>query len=117
MLHADVIEEDADLSSLLEDVNFRVILVSHRPDLLAPVERKDTCSVIHVPDIAMTRAAGLVKVATLVAAAESLVKAGDRILCLTGIDGSGAIDTIMVLTWAQRSSCSRHPRPTPCRRM
>ncbi len=44
----------------------------------------------------MTRA-GQVKVATLVAAAESLVKAGDRILCLTGIDGSGSIDTIMVL--------------------
>jgi DNA integrity scanning protein DisA with diadenylate cyclase activity len=36
-------------------------------------------------------------VATLVAAAESLVKAGDRILCLTGIDGSGTLDTIMVL--------------------
>ena len=96
MLHADVIEEDADLSSLVEDVNFRVILVSHRPGFLAPVERKDMCSVVHVPDIAMTRA-GLVKVATLVAAAESLVKAGDRILCLTGIDGSGSIDTIMVL--------------------
>ena len=96
MLHADVIEEDADLSSLVEDVNFRVILVSHRPDFLAPVERKDMCSVVHVPDIAMTRA-GLVKVATLVAAAESLVKAGDRIICLTGIDGSGSIDTIMVL--------------------
>ncbi len=96
MLHADVIEEDADLSSLVEDVNFQIILVSHRPDLVPPVERKDLCTVIHVPDIAMTRA-GLVKVATLVAAAESLVKAGDRILCLTGIDGSGAIDTIMVL--------------------
>ena len=54
------------------------------------------CSVVHVPDIAMTRA-GQIKVATLVAAAESLVKAGDRILCLTGIDGSGSIDTIMVL--------------------
>src|SRR5271157_4310055 len=96
MLHADVIEEDADLSSLIEDVNFRVILVSHRPGFLAPVERKDMCSVVHVPDIAMTRA-GQVKVATLLAAAESLVKAGDRILCLTGIDGSGSIDTIMVL--------------------
>ena len=56
MLHADVIEEDAELSSLVEDVNFRIILVSHRPDFLAPVERKDMCSVVHVPDIAMTRA-------------------------------------------------------------
>jgi diadenylate cyclase len=96
MLHADVVEEDADLSALIEDVNFRIILVSRRPGFDAPVERKDLCSVVRVPDIAMTRA-GQVKVATLVAAAESLIKAGDRILCLTGIDGSGTIDTIMVL--------------------
>jgi diadenylate cyclase len=96
MLHADVLEEDADLSSLIEDVNFRVILVSRRPEFVAPVERGEMCSVVQVPDIAMTRA-GQVKVATLVAAAESLVKAGDRILFLTGIDRSGTIDTIMVL--------------------
>jgi DNA integrity scanning protein DisA with diadenylate cyclase activity len=38
-----------------------------------------------------------VKVATLVAAAESLVRAGDRILCLTGVDRTGSLDTIMVL--------------------
>jgi DNA integrity scanning protein DisA with diadenylate cyclase activity len=96
MLHADVVEEDSDLSSLLDDVNFRVILVSRRLGFNAPDDRHDMCSVVHIPDIAMTRA-GQVKVATLVAAAESLVKAGDRILCLTGIDGSNTIDTIMVL--------------------
>ena len=44
----------------------------------------------------MTRA-GQIKVATLVAAAESLIRIGDRIVCLTGIDGSGTIDTIIVL--------------------
>jgi DNA integrity scanning protein DisA with diadenylate cyclase activity len=96
LLHADVVEEDADLESLVADVNFRVLLVSRRPGFHSPVERTEMCSVVQVPDIAMTRA-GQVKVATLVAAAESLVKAGDRILCLTGIDGSGTIDTIMVL--------------------
>ncbi|MGC8638809.1 MAG: DNA integrity scanning protein DisA nucleotide-binding domain protein [Isosphaeraceae bacterium] len=96
MLHADVVEEDAELSDLIEDVNFRVILVSRRPSFHAPDERKEMCSVVHVPDIAMTRA-GQVKVATLLAAAEGLVQAGDRILCLTGIDSSGSIDTIMVL--------------------
>ena len=42
----------------------------------------------------MTRT-GQIKVAILVSAAESLVRAGDRILCLTGLDLSGAIDTIM----------------------
>ncbi|KAJ3047453.1 hypothetical protein HK102_012912, partial [Quaeritorhiza haematococci] len=41
--------------------------------------------------------AGRVRGATLVAAAEDLVHAGDRILCLTGVDRSGTLDTIMVL--------------------
>jgi DNA integrity scanning protein DisA with diadenylate cyclase activity len=96
LLHADVVEEDADLTALVEDVDFRVILVSRRPAFQPPIERTELCTMIHVPDIAMTRA-GQIKVATLVAAAESLIKAGDRILCLTGIDRSGTIDTIMVL--------------------
>jgi DNA integrity scanning protein DisA with diadenylate cyclase activity len=96
LLHADVIEEDTELSSLVEDVNFRIILVSRRPSFHAPSGLADLCSVVHVPDIAMTRA-GQIKVATLVAAAESLIKAGDRLLCVSGIDRSGCIDTIMVL--------------------
>src|SRR5262249_44760258 len=52
--------------------------------------------IVRVPDIVMTRA-GQIKVATLVAAAESLIRIGDRVLCLTGVDGSGTIDTIIVL--------------------
>jgi DNA integrity scanning protein DisA with diadenylate cyclase activity len=96
LLHADVIEADADLSALIQDVGFRVILVSRRPGFRAPAEWTDLCAVVHLPDIAMTRA-GQVKVAILVAAAERLIHAGDRILCLTGVDLSETIDTIMVL--------------------
>lgn len=96
LLHADVVEQDADLKSLIDDVNFRIILVSRRCDFSAPEEFQDLCRVVQLPDIAMTRA-GQVKVATLVAAAEGLVQAGDRILCLTGVDRSGSLDTIMVL--------------------
>jgi DNA integrity scanning protein DisA with diadenylate cyclase activity len=96
LLHADVVEGDTELSSLVEDVNFRIILVSRRPTFHAPSGLADTCSLVRVPDIAMTRA-GQIKVATLVAAAESLIKPGDRLLCLSGLDRSGNIDTIMVL--------------------
>ena len=96
LLHADVIEEDEELSSLIEDVNFRVILVSRRSQFAAPEAWRDCCKVVHVPDIAMTRT-GQIKVATLIAAAERLIQAGDRIVCLTGLDRSGAIDTVMVL--------------------
>jgi diadenylate cyclase len=96
LLHADVVEEDCDLSALIQDVDFRVILVSRRPSFRAPAEWDQQCSVVRIPDVAMTRT-GQIKVAILVSAAESLIHPGDRILCLTGLDLSGTIDTIMVL--------------------
>jgi DNA integrity scanning protein DisA with diadenylate cyclase activity len=96
LLYADVIEEDKDLSSLIDDVNFRVILVSRRSGFVAPPGWGDLCAVVRVPDLSLTRA-GQVKVAILVAAAEGLVTTGDRVVCLTGVDGSNAIDMILVL--------------------
>lgn len=96
MLYADVVEDDQDLADLIQDVDFRVILVSRRLTFQAPPGWEDLCAIVRVPDITMTRA-GQIKVATLVAAAESLLRMGDRIVCLTGIDGSGTIDTIIVL--------------------
>lgn len=96
LLSADVVEADQDLNDLMHDVDFRVILVSRRADFQAPEGWGDLCALVHVPDIPMTRA-GQIKVAMLVAGAEGLVRGGDRILCLTGVDGSGTIDTVMVL--------------------
>lgn len=96
LLYADVLEDDKDLDDLIRDVDFRVILVSRRRAFQAPGGWGELCSIVRVPDIAMTRA-GQIKVATLVAAAENLIRVGDRIVCLTGIDGSGTIDTVIVL--------------------
>jgi DNA integrity scanning protein DisA with diadenylate cyclase activity len=96
LLYADVVGEDQDLSALIQDVDFRVILVSRRAEFRAPAGWGELCAVVRVPDIRMTRA-GQIKIATLVASAEQLVRVGDRILCLTGIDRSGTIDTIIVL--------------------
>jgi DNA integrity scanning protein DisA with diadenylate cyclase activity len=96
MLYADVVEDDKDLNDLIQDVDFRVILVSRRPAFQAPGGWGDLCSIVRVPDITMTRV-GQIKVATLVAAAENLIRIGDRVLCLTGVDGSGMIDTTIVL--------------------
>jgi DNA integrity scanning protein DisA with diadenylate cyclase activity len=96
LLYADVVEDDQDLADLIQDVDFRVILVSRRCDFQAPGGWGEMCAIVRVPDITMTRA-GQIKVATLVAAAESLIRVGDRIICLTGIDRSGTIDTIIVL--------------------
>jgi diadenylate cyclase len=96
MLHADVVEADSDLSALIEDVGFRVILVSRRQGFRAPEAWNDLCTVVRIPDIAMTRT-GQIKVAILLVAAERLIQGGDRILCLTGVDQSETIDTIIVL--------------------
>ncbi len=96
LLYADVVEEDADLASLIQDVDFRVILVSRRDGFRPPTGWDDLCAVVSVPDIPMTRA-GQVKIATLVATVEGLVQAGDRVVWLTGIQGSNALDTILVL--------------------
>lgn len=96
LLHADVIEEDADLADLMQDVDFRVILVSRKATFQAPAGWDELCAVVRVPDIPMTRA-GHIKVAILVAGAERLVQGGDRVVCLTGLDNSGTIDTILVL--------------------
>jgi len=96
LLYADVVEDDQDLNDLIKDVDFRVILVSRRSSFQAPGDWGELCAIVRVPDITMTRA-GQIKVATLVAAAEGLLRVGDRIVCLTGIDGSGTIDTIIVI--------------------
>lgn len=96
LLYADVLDEETDLADLIENVDFRVILASRKLGFTAPPGWDEVCHVIRVPDISMTRS-GQIKVATLVASAERLVQTGDRIVCVTGLDRSGMIDTIVVL--------------------
>ena len=96
LLSADVIEDDNHLNDLLEDVAFRVILITRRTEFKPPEGWGDLCQVVRVPDVSMTRA-GQIKVATMVAAAEGWIAQGDRIVCVTGLDRTGRIDTIMVL--------------------
>ena len=64
LLHADVVEEDQDLAALIEDVDFRVILVSRRDGFVAPEAWVEHCQIVRLPPIPMTRA-GHIKVATL----------------------------------------------------
>jgi diadenylate cyclase len=96
LLSADVIQEEQDLAGLIEDVGFRVILVTRREGVRVPEGWGEYCQVVRMPDVAMTRV-GQIKVATLVAAAQGLIVQGDRIVCVTGLDRSGTIDTVIVL--------------------
>ena len=96
LLYADVVEADDVLADMIRDVAFRLILVSRRPNFQPPPGWEDLCSVVRVPDVRMTRS-GQVKVATLVAAVEGVVQLGDRVVWLTGIQGSNTLDTVLVL--------------------
>jgi hypothetical protein len=51
---------------------------------------------VRVPDVPMTRA-GQVKTALLVCLARGVLHKGDRVACLTGVDGSGILDLMLVL--------------------
>jgi DNA integrity scanning protein DisA with diadenylate cyclase activity len=51
---------------------------------------------VRVPDVPMTRA-GQVKAALLVCLARGVLHKGDRVVCLTGVDGSGVLDMLVVL--------------------
>ncbi len=96
LLYVDAVDKDESLDDLIRDVDFRVILVTRRTAFEAPEGWGEFCKVVHVPNIRMTRS-GQIKIALLVSAAESLVASGDRIVCLTGVDGSGTLDTIVVI--------------------
>lgn len=118
LLSADVVEQDLDLAKLIQDVDFRVILVSRRLTFQPPEGWGDLCAVVRIPDIPLTRA-GQIKVATLVAAVEGLLHSGDRIVWLTGLDDSGTLDMLMVLDMGTEfemfSSSTAEPLPADVR--
>ena len=95
LMLADAIESDDELQQLVNTVNFRTILIGRLHDT-PPTGKLPHCEWITVPDVHMTRV-GQVKVALLVCLAKGLLQRGDRVVCLTGIDGSSEIDTCMVL--------------------
>jgi DNA integrity scanning protein DisA with diadenylate cyclase activity len=96
LLYADVVEADEDVAGLIQDVNFRVMLVTRKEGIAIPEGWTELCSIIRVPHVPQTRS-GQIKVALLVAAAEGLVRPSERLVCMTGIGGSGTIDTIIVI--------------------
>jgi len=95
VVYADVLEKDEELRQLLGTVDFPTILVT-RAEEIPPAAPGETCTWIAVPNVHMTRA-GQVKVALLVCFARGMVQRGDRVVCLTGIDGASTIDTLWVL--------------------
>ena len=73
----------------------RVCYVTRRA--LGDVVAKESAVFIRVPDVPLTRM-GQVKLAIFLATSRNLIQPGDRIVCLTGVAQSGALDTLVVAT-------------------
>jgi hypothetical protein len=95
VVYADAMRHDAELRELLRAVSHPTILVTRSRDD-APPPGFESHTWVRVPAVHMTRA-GQVKAALLVCLARGVLDRGDRVLCLTGVDGSHALDTLLVL--------------------
>lgn len=95
---ANAIEGDKSLVELARKADVRLILI-RRASTRAARTAVAGCDAIDVPDVHMTRT-GQVKTALLVCLAKGLVQRADCVVCLTGIDGSGVIDTCLILDLA-----------------
>jgi DNA integrity scanning protein DisA with diadenylate cyclase activity len=94
VLYADAMTDD-DLSDIVQAMSFPTILVT-RARKEAPPPGPGSPVWVIVPDVEMTRA-GQVKTALLVCLARGVLCRGDRVICLSGAEGSQAIDSLSVI--------------------
>jgi diadenylate cyclase len=80
---------------LPEELEQTVYYLTKSPDESAALEA-DNRRVIRVPNVSLTRM-GQVKIAVLLALSRGLLRRGDTIVCLSGVVGSGALDTFVVV--------------------
>jgi len=103
LVNADVIAHDEELRQLLMSVTFPVILMRRGRENESAgtgLENCGQCHSIFVPDVHMTRT-GQVKVALLLCLAKGLVTRRDSVVCLSGIDHTGSLDTIFALNLSE----------------
>jgi hypothetical protein len=95
VIYADALCRDGELRQLLEAVDFPAILVTRSKDTVPP-PGLESHTWVSVPSVRLTRA-GQVKAALLVCLARGVLGRGDRVICLTGVDGSSELDSLLVL--------------------
>jgi DNA integrity scanning protein DisA with diadenylate cyclase activity len=101
VVYADALSQEDELRDVLRSVDFPTILVARDKGETSPFQGGPHTWVT-VPNIHMTRA-GQVKVALLVCLAKGVLQRGDRVVCLSGIDGSNTIDALIVLNLGTES--------------
>lgn len=95
VVYADALEGDDELRQLLRTVDFPTILFTRSREV--PLGHGEDAPIwITVPGVHTTRT-GQARLALLVCLARGVLHGGDRVVCLTGPDGSNRIDTALVL--------------------
>jgi diadenylate cyclase len=94
MVYADSMAGDDELRQLVGAADLPTVLVT-RSGAAAPPD-PGSAAWVSVPDVRMGRA-GQVKTALLVCVARGVLRRGDRVVCLSGADGSPRLDTLSVL--------------------
>ena len=93
LISADVPLPCVTIRAALAGMPFRVIMANR-----GAVPHADPAfSHVTIPQVHLTRP-GQVKAALLIGLARGLLKRGDRVVCLSGVDGADAIDAMIVLT-------------------
>lgn len=95
IIQAEALMEPSGSPDVLAAIDLPVVLIA-RSKPAGPQTANERHTWISIPAVQMTRT-GLVKVAVLVSLAKGLLRSGDRVVCVTGVDGSGRLDTIIVL--------------------
>lgn len=93
VLSADAIDDSAALHALVGEE--RVVLVAH-DEASFQEARRDFSAVVRIPTVALNRTTQI-KVAVIMGLAAGVLHADDRIICLSGVTGSGFLDTLLVL--------------------
>jgi diadenylate cyclase len=92
---ADALEGDNDVREALSTIKFPTILFTRSRE--PPTESQAGAPTwIRVEGVHTTRT-GQARLALLICVARGVLRRGDRVVCLTGPDGSNRIDTAMVL--------------------
>ncbi|GAB4256262.1 MAG: diadenylate cyclase [Deferrisomatales bacterium] len=94
VVYADVFPDSVALSRFVEETGSIPVVLATRGEGAEPPP--DPSRVIRVPGIRLTRL-GQIKVAVLLGFSRGLFARGDRLVCLSGIAGSGMVDTIVIM--------------------
>jgi len=98
VLYADGVGEAGRLGMLPLEIDIPIVLVT-RSNIVPEHEAHPALSWVSVSSVRMTRA-GQIKAALLVCLARGLLRRGDRVVCLTGVEGSHSLDALVVLDLA-----------------